>query len=180
MKKPLACRVLYFHRLLSTLFLASFLLALPGCNITKKIFRKKEITQTKTTSEATVSKISESDSTWQWSGSSLLRRDGTTRIDFSGDPVITFSPDQSIQISGGSPTIHRFTTEIRKDTSTIMGSSSSRFSQDSTGSSTQKKEKKVLETQRDKEQKVQKIGPILVLLLLLLLLFLAGRFFKLI
>lgn len=166
------------HR--SFLLLVSCFLLLSSCDTTKKIFRKKETNLTIQNHESKKNRRSEIDSNWGRSASSLSHRDGSTRIDFDGDPVITLRPDQSIEISGGNPTIHSTATETRRDTLSETGSVTETIKEDSTGRSRGKQETATTVTDGEKTTKTQKIAPILVLAILLVILLLyrgrnAGR-----
>jgi len=163
-----------------SLLLLACCLNLSSCDVIKKVFRKKEVTQTTTTNESTQQRRTQINEDWSRIGSSLFHRNGVLWIEFDGITQIDVGPDQQIRAIGANPIIHGSTAETRRDTTAEVRHTTTRIEEDSTGSATKKEKAKVLTKEKDREQKSQKIAPILVLgILMIIALLYAAKQFKL-
>ena len=159
------------------LILAASILTLSGCDVTKRIFKKKEISKTHTEVESTTSRLQELNENWSLNQGNLLHRDSQLTIRLDSISQIDLTPS-GVRVIGFNPVIHGQILTTQKDSIIATGSAELFIKDDSTGTKTQKEEKETVNVNREKHQKTQKLAPIIVLsiLLIIALLYLASRF----
>jgi hypothetical protein len=146
-----------------------FILALSSCDVTKSLFRSKQASITKETSDVTTHTKADTRTSSAGVRASTLIRDGMLSIAFDSLTSIRISPSGEIQATGFSPTIFGTVTETRRDTASSSQSSATLIQTDSTGRRAAEGKIKSEEVDKHKEQTTQKIGPILLLGLLIII-----------
>jgi len=153
-------------RILIILFL---ILMGSSCDLTKRIFRKKEKTESSNTSETNTQSRTQLTDDWSWIGSTLYHRNGNLWVEFDGVSGIDISPTYGIRAYGNNARMYGNLQSSLKDTisekqKTDLSDQTTTNSKESVVVKTDTEEKQV-----DKQQKTQKIAPILVLTILLIL-----------
>jgi hypothetical protein len=163
---------------LRLLILTYFLLLLcsallTSCDVTKKIFRKKEKQQLNETIETKTSSRQQLTDDWSRIHTALFHRNGQLWIEFDGIAQIDLTPS-GLRVIGYNPVIHGQVESFGKDSTKEQGSRVLLIEQDSAVREERQSQQETQEFKKEKEQKSQKIAPILVLGLLLVIALIYG------
>ncbi len=140
-----------------------------SCDLTKRIFRKKEKTESSNTSETNTQSRTQLTDDWSRIGSTLYHRNGNLWVEFDGVSGIDISPTYGIRAYGNNARMYgNITSNVRNTNSesqkTTINDQNETKAKNSDVVTVDKEEKEVT-----KEQKTQKIAPIIVLVILLIL-----------
>jgi hypothetical protein len=136
-------------RLSLTIALAAML---ASCSVTKKLFTHKEKSKTEENHDINVSTRQAADRHWEWTGSSLLRRDGQVSIRFDSLAVLDISPDGHISATGFNPIISTTHSVLSTDTTSEIGQERLIINKDSTAKSRLKAKDYLFEQEKEVEK----------------------------
>lgn len=151
------------------IYYLAFLLLFSSCDLTKRIFRKKENTEKSSSEDSTGKKSTRVNEDWSRVGSNLYHRNGSLWVEFDGLSGIEVRPGYGLRAVGNNARLYGNLTSSGKDTISEQGKTETITEQEATTKKTKAEAKETEEKKVEVDRKTQKIAPIIVLIILLIL-----------